>query len=130
MNKLLSTIAFILLAAMSYAQDLVTSTNNADFLWEESLTYDFGKITLNEPAIHTFRFTNNGETPLIISSAKASCGCTVAAYTREAIMPGETGEITATYNAKKSGPFQKGITITSNARDNVVVLYLKGEVTE
>ncbi|WP_185156252.1 DUF1573 domain-containing protein [Fulvivirga kasyanovii] len=130
MKKLFSTIAFVLLALGLHAQEIAVSGANAEFHWEESQTYDFGKIAKNVPVTHSFRFTNTGDTPLIISSAKASCGCTVAAFTKDPIMPGASGEITATYNAQKSGLFQKGITIASNAQENVVVLYLKGEVTE
>lgn len=130
MNKLFFIISFALLTGASNAQELANTSGTADFHWEESQTHDFGQISKDEPVTHSFKFTNTGDIPLVISSAKASCGCTVAAYTKAPILPGESGEITATYNAKKAGTFQKSITINSNARDNVVVLYLKGQVTE
>ncbi|MBL6446202.1 DUF1573 domain-containing protein [Fulvivirga sp. 29W222] len=68
--------------------------------------------------------------PLIISIAKSSCGCTVSAYSKDPIIPCESGEITASYHAKKNGSFLKSVTVTPNARDNVVVPYLKGKARE
>ena len=102
-------------------------TINSMFVWD-SKVHDFGKIELNVPAEHTFRFTNNGDEPLIISSVKASCGCTVAEYTKEPIAPGESGEVLARYNAAKSGAFIKTVTVNANTGDDNVILTLKGEV--
>ena len=41
-------------------------------------TYDFGKIIQGEKVSHKFSFTNEGKSNLIITSAKGSCGCTIA----------------------------------------------------
>ena len=43
------------------------------FMEEE---YDFGEIKDGAIVGHTFRFSNVGEAPLIISKATAACGCT------------------------------------------------------
>ena len=101
------------------------------FEWEAT-TYDFGTIELNKPAEHVFEFTNNGDVPLIISSAKASCGCTVADYTKEPIAPGDKGFVSARYNAAKAGAFTKTVTVTANTGEEAIVLTLKGivEATE
>lgn len=97
------------------------------FEWE-STTYDFGQIELNKPAEHVFHFTNNGDVPLIISNAKASCGCTVADYTKTPIAPGEKGFVSARYNAAHVGAFTKTVTVTANTGEEAIVLTLKGEV--
>lgn len=97
------------------------------FHWNET-TFDFGKIKLNVPVTHEFYFTNTGRAPLIISSVKASCGCTVAEYSKEPIAPGQRGFVKATYNAAKSGVFNKTITVNVNTEDMPVQLYIKGEV--
>src|SRR6478736_3634611 len=46
--------------------------------------------TINEGAMvsHSFKFKNTGSHPLIISSAKADCGCTVHNPPKEPILPG------------------------------------------
>jgi hypothetical protein len=101
----------------------------AAFTWT-STSYDFGKIPLNKPVAHEFRFTNAGTTPLIISSVQASCGCTVTDYSNDPISPGEEGFVKATYNAAKAGMFTKTVTVNANADESIVQLIIKGEVVE
>jgi hypothetical protein len=99
------------------------------FLWLDT-AYDFGKITLNKPVTHEFRFTNSGDGPLVISSVQASCGCTVTDYSKDPIPPGAEGYVKATYNAAKVGVFSKTVTVNANADESVVQLTIKGEVVE
>lgn len=132
MKRIFLISALSLMAVVLHAQELAlaNNTSTAEINWLESRTFDFGKIVKDKPVIHVFEFTNTGTEPLIISSVKGSCGCTVTAFTNEPILPGQTGEITATYNAKSPGLFQKGITVISNAKESPVMLYVKGEVVE
>jgi hypothetical protein len=90
--------------------------------------HDFGKIPLNKPVTHEFRFTNTGTSPLIISSVQASCGCTVTDYSKDPIAPGAEGFVKATYNAATSGIFSKTVTVNANAEESAVRLMIKGEV--
>ena len=122
--------SFLMLSV--YAQEAlvtakVSSSMEAAFSWEDGLNYDFGKILQNQPASHKFVFTNTGNEPLIISSAKGSCGCTVTEYSTQPIAPGAQGMVMATYNAKKLGVFSKTVTVNANT-GNPVVLKVKGEV--
>ena len=121
------TVVSVIMASQSVVGYL-SNTVGSMFLWE-STTHDFGTIIQSEPVEHEFSFTNNGDLPLIIASAKASCGCTVADYTKEAIAPGQQGVVTARYNAAKAGAFTKTVTVTANTDIEAVVLTLKGEVT-
>lgn len=111
------------------AEKTVTSfiPDGASFLWSQT-SFDFGKIEKSKPVTHKFTFTNNGNAPLIISSVKASCGCTVAEYTKEPIPAGAQGFVKATYNAAQPGVFSKTVTINSNTEEGVVVLTVKGVV--
>ncbi|MDH5379626.1 MAG: DUF1573 domain-containing protein, partial [Cyclobacteriaceae bacterium] len=43
----------------------------------EKTDHDFGTITDGDIVKHTFTFKNTGDAPLIIQSARGSCGCTV-----------------------------------------------------
>jgi hypothetical protein len=99
------------------------------FSWRLT-AYDFGKIPLNKPVTHEFKFTNTGNAPLVISSVRASCGCTVTEYSKDPIAPGTEGFIKATYDAAKVGVFTKTVTVNANAEESVVQLTIKGEVTE
>ncbi len=91
-------------------------------------THDFGKVEQGKPVTYVFEFKNTGTDPVIISNAQPSCGCTTPAWTREPVMPGKTGTVSATYNALAQGPFNKSVTVTSNGEVGQLVLYLKGEV--
>lgn len=97
-------------------------------------THDFGNLTDQKNGEYTFQFKNSGKTPLIITAASASCGCTVPEFPKEPILPGKKGEIKVTYNtAGKSGPFDKTVYIQSNAPSNVAgdryEIHIKGSVT-
>lgn len=121
MKKLFSLfVAFFVLIAVSYAQK-----GNMKFASE---THDFGRVEQGKPVTYVFEFKNTGTDPVVINDAQASCGCTKPSWTREAIMPGKTGTLSATYNAAAMGPFNKSITVMSNAEAGQTVLYLKGEV--
>lgn len=100
---------------------------SAKFVWEKT-THDFGRLELNQPASAVFTFINEGEVPLIISQVKVGCGCTVASYTQEAIAPGATGRVEATYNAAKAGAFHKTVTVYANTGSEPIQLSLVGTV--
>lgn len=99
------------------------------FLWTTT-THDFGKIKVNKPVTHEFKFTNSGDGPLVISSVQASCGCTVTDYSKDPIPAGGEGYVKTTYNAAKVGAFTKTVTVNANAGEGMVQLVIKGEVVE
>ena len=91
--------------------------------------HDFGTLKDGDVVKHTFTFKNTGEAPLIIQSARGSCGCTVPSWPQEPIPVGGTGEITAEYNSKgQSGIQNKNITITANTWPKTSTLKIKAEV--
>ncbi|NQD71804.1 DUF1573 domain-containing protein [Sphingobacterium shayense] len=94
----------------------------------EKEAHDFGSIPQNQPASYDFKFSNNGDAPIIISEVKPSCGCSVAEFTKTPVKPGESGTITVTYNAAAKGPFTKQFTVKSNTKTPVKTLTVKGNV--
>lgn len=103
--------------------------SSALFSWTKT-THNFGRIAQGKPATAEFAFTNKGELPLVISRAKGSCGCTGVTYPKEAIMPGSSGVVKATFNAALTGAFNKSVTVESNAEGGTMVLYVQGEVVK
>jgi len=99
------------------------------FKWEK-MTHNFGKIAQGKPVTATFKFTNIGKTPIVISGARGSCGCTVPNYPKDPVAPGETAEITAVYNAAAVGAFNKTVTIDANTKEPQTILNIQGEVLE
>ena len=83
-----------------------------------------------EPCIFHFGFVNDGDAPLLIPYAKTSCGCLVAEWPREPIMPGERGEIKVRYDSKRIGPINKSITVKTNVCSQPIVLRVKGNITK
>lgn len=93
--------------------------------------FDFGNLKEGPEAKHEFVFTNTGKEPLVIQSCQPSCGCTAPQCPKEPILPGQTGKITVVYSTSgRVGPFNKSITITSNADESPFVIYIKGHVKE
>ena len=91
--------------------------------------YEFGTITSGEKVDHVFNFTNTGTAPLVITGAKSTCGCTVPKFPKEAILPGESGEISVVFNSKhKSGKQRKPIRVTANTVPEVTTVYIEGMV--
>ena len=110
-----------------------SNPNNPDaprFEFSNNNAYDYGElIEDNEPSPHEFEFTNVGKSPLIISEAHGSCGCTVPSFSKEPVLPGHKGVVTVKYSTKgRVGPFNKDVFITSNAVPSPVVLHISGTV--
>lgn len=100
--------------------------HKANVKWD-SKTIELVNIEQNNPVQAKFIFINKGESPVMINKVKSSCGCTVASYEKEPVMPGEKGVVIATYNAKRKGAFRKSVTVF--LCDNTThVLVMKGNV--
>lgn len=95
-------------------------------------THDFGTINeIDGPKAYKFSFKNTGKKPLIISNVKASCGCTTPQWTKAPIAAGKTGYIKVSFDPKnRPGPFNKSITVSSNAVHSEKKLIIKGSVKE
>ncbi|EHQ29025.1 DUF1573 domain-containing protein [Mucilaginibacter paludis] len=104
-------------------------TANAPIIRFEKDSYNFGKINQGDKVSYDFKFTNAGKTPLIITDAVASCGCTKPDWPKEPIKPGDKGVIKVVFNsAGKDGLQDKLITITGNTVPTQSVVHLVGEV--
>lgn len=91
-------------------------------------THDFGTIKeADGPVSHEFEFKNTGDSPLVIISASASCGCTRPEYPKEPVKPGKMGKIKVTYNpAGRPGEFDRSIKLKTNVKGKRYVLKVTG----
>jgi len=104
----------------------VESTTSIEFAEE---AFDFGTITQGEKVNHVFKFTNTGESDLVIVSAKGSCGCTVPEWPKEPISPGESGDIQVIFSSEgKKGKQHKRVSIIANTEPATSVIAIKGEI--
>jgi uncharacterized protein (DUF58 family) len=121
MKKLLFVFAFLFVATFANAQGVIKFKTES---------HDFGKVEEGVQATYTFEFTNTGTAPVVISNAQASCGCTTPDWTKEPVMPGKSGKVTASFNSQgRPGNFSKTVTVVSNSETPQIVLSIKGEVT-
>jgi Protein of unknown function (DUF1573) len=112
--------------------DNTTTANaeNAAVMKFEKDTHDFGKIKTGAKVTYDFKFTNTGKSPLIITDAVATCGCTKPVWPKTPVKPGESGAIHVTFDsAAKMGLQDKQITITANTNPAQSRVHLVGEVT-
>jgi hypothetical protein len=102
---------------------------NAPVMKFEFDTHDFGKIKQGDKTTYEFKFTNTGKSPLVISNATATCGCTTPEWPHTPVKPGDSGVIKVTFNSTgKSGLQDKLITVTGNTVPERTSVHLIGEV--
>lgn len=95
----------------------------------ENVEHDFGTLNEGDIVETVFKFTNTGKKELIISKAKATCGCTVPEWPKQPILPGETGEIKVKFNSyKKPNKQNKVVTLTTNTENGIEKVTIKAFV--
>jgi hypothetical protein len=108
-------IAFLLIKGFTTVS-AQTATAGAVITWDQDV-YDFGEIIAGEKVEHTFRFSNTGTEPLVITNVQVTCGCTTPkGWPRDPIAPGKKAELVVQFNSTgKIGRQNKVVTVISNA---------------
>ncbi|MCB9015369.1 MAG: DUF1573 domain-containing protein [Lentimicrobiaceae bacterium] len=135
MKKSITMLAAALMTMGSiFAQEVKTETAaqnpNAPEITFTKTVHDYGTIFVQGDGNCEFEFTNTGKEPLILSSVKSSCGCTVPSWPREPILPGKKESIKVKYDTNRLGPINKSITVMSNAKNTPVVLRIAGNIVK
>ncbi|MBL7938139.1 MAG: DUF1573 domain-containing protein [Flavobacteriales bacterium] len=127
MRTLLPTLLLAFLQLDGHTQD-TTSARSAKIEFESTL-YDYGTIAHAANGECTFKYTNTGHAPLVITNCRSSCGCVVPRWDPEPLLPGKTSTVRVKYDMKRPGPFTKSVTVECNAANTPsVVLTIKGHV--
>lgn len=94
--------------------------------------YNFGRLLKGEKLQKTFHFKNVGDAPLVVERVRTSCGCTAALLSAEELAPGESGEVTTTFDSTRfRGPVVKTIYLyTNDPKQQVTQFFLRGTVAE
>lgn len=117
---------FLMLLAFTFT---VVSAKKYPVIKFEKTVIDFGTFSQDEPVQKAiFKFTNVGDSKLVINYVHTSCGCTVAEYTKDFISPGGTGQIVVTYNGsgKMPGEFKRYVQVFTNCKDELNRIFIKG----
>lgn len=83
----------------------------------DTSTHNFGDVKRQGgDLIKEFRFTNDGDAPLVIKKITKSCSCMTITYSRKPVMPGKSAVIKIKYEPHKaeSGIFHRAVQIYSN----------------
>ena len=130
MKKIILSLSLLSLffSLYSFAQENKIENDEGPKMKFETAVIDYGIIEHKSDGQREFIFVNSGNTPLIISNARGSCGCTVPTFPKEPILPGSKGKIGVKYDTKRIGKFTKTITLTTNTEQKNKILTIKGEV--
>lgn len=98
----------------------------------DKVVHDFGDIFIDQgPVSCTYTFTNISDKPFLLLNAVSSCGCTTTEWTREPILPGKKGTVSAVFdNNDGAYPFDKTVTVYVSELKKPIVLHLRGTAHE
>lgn len=134
MKKLALFISVLFVASLAFSQqeekvkETIDQSSNGPQISFDKVVHDYGTIYKGADGNCDFEFTNTGNEPLVLSTVRSSCGCTVPKWPREPILPGKKGVINVRYDTRRMGTINKSITVMSNAKTSSVVLSIKGKI--
>jgi len=126
-----SLLSIVLLTSTAFSQDKSVKNKpnkKAPEITFKNTEYDFGTIPYGADATYDFTFKNTGKSPLILTSVRSSCGCTIPSWTKLPIPKKKINKISVKYNTHRMGNFHKTITVISNAKNSPIVLTITGKV--
>ncbi len=77
------------------------------------IVYDFGTVKQSDkPVVHEFVMKVDGDSPVVIVTASASCGCTRPTYDRKPVAPGKSTAIKVRFLPKgQKGEIDKSVRV-------------------
>jgi hypothetical protein len=112
-------------------QSIEQDTESAAEINFEKVEHNFNQIFSGEKVAYSFRFTNTGDLPLLITGTRSGCGCTAGDYPKDPIKPGEQGKISVVFNSSGRKGFQsESISVFNNSKESPITLRIKAEVYE
>lgn len=131
MKHLIILLSSLMIFSGGYAQVAAAVSDGPMITWE-STTHDFGDMTQGDRVETTFKFTNSGTAPLIITNVEVTCGCTTPkGWPRDPIPPGGNGEITIAFNSVgKYGRQNKVVKIISNSTTQNQLVFTANVLTK
>ncbi|MEN8927690.1 MAG: DUF1573 domain-containing protein [Flavobacteriales bacterium] len=128
MKKIFYTLIYTLIINASFGQ--VTPVKKGAEITFLNKTFDYDTIERYSNGTRSFTFYNTGDAPLVLRKVKSGCSCTVPSYTKDTIPPKGKGQISAKYNTKKYGKFNRSLTVYSNAANGAQKITIKGVIID
>jgi hypothetical protein len=122
-----SATRFILALLAAFTVASVSAAGMARWLQSE---YDFGTFKEEVGKVSCkMLFVNVGDSAIVITNVRPTCGCTAGDYTHSPIAPGDTGAIYLTYNPYgRPGKFHKDVIVMMNCAPIKSIISIKGNV--
>ena len=110
---------------------LLCASARAELKWEQT-QLELHPAVGDKEAVGHFKYKNAGNTPIHFKSVHSSCGCTTAQSQKDQVAPGDSGEITATFNiGDRTGTQVKSVTVeTDDPAHATTVLTLKSVIPQ
>ena len=116
--------AFYILALAT----MILNPMSAQQLKVKNPTIDVGQVVYREPVTVTFELTNAEHRPIAIDHIETSCGCATVDMPTSMMPANAQMTLTATYDAKQMGHFEKYVYVTPRGKALPLVLTIKGVV--
>ncbi len=114
--------------ALASDTDEAALKRNYPYAVIEKDTIDLGVLKQGIAARSHVIVRNEGRYDLIIAGVRSSCGLMIPNWPTEAVSTNEEAVINFRYNASRLGPFERKITIHTNAAQRTIVITVLGEV--
>lgn len=115
----------------AFAEKTADMAEKAPEITFEKSTHDFGNVFMGERVTYNFKFTNTGNSPLIIIGTRSGCGCTAGEYPKEPIAPGGEARINVTFNSAGRRGFQsESVRVITNATPQEHLLRITAQVIQ
>lgn len=107
-----------------------TQQAGAQLITTPAQVIDCGQVLFRKPVTVHFELTNEGGGAMQIKKVETSCGCTNVVYPKGSISEKKPFVVTATYDAKQMGHFEKYIDLYTNGASLPFTLTMRGVVVE
>lgn len=124
MHRIFVTLIFIFSVTCCFSQ------RYSSYIKFDSKQKDIGTIHEEKGVVKVeYKFTNTGTKPLIINQVKTPTIRIKAEWIKKPILPKKSGIITVFYNPQREkGSFSRTLTILSNAKNNITIIKIRGNV--
>ena len=121
-----------MIATMTMAMTLAASPGEvrSQLLSTPNQVIDCGQVLFRKPVTVHFEITNQGKGAVTIKEVQTSCGCINVSYPKGMITENKPFVVTASYDAKQMGHFEKYIDVFTKGASLPFTLTIKGVVVE
>ena len=119
-----------MMTCFMFFMSMVPMLSMAQRITTQSQVIDCGQVLFRNPVTVHYELLNEGNALLHIQRVEASCGCTKVEYPKGGISVNKPFVVTATYDAKQMGHFEKYIDIYTKDATLPLTLTMRGVVVE